>query len=53
MKIPRPSFSLIAMSTCNGELLEAALKVPATGPVGLEGDVGQMKHRRIRNKELP
>ena len=43
----------VAHCTCNGELLEAALKVPATGPIGLEGDVGQMEYRRIRIKELP
>ncbi len=43
----------IAHCTCNGEVLEEALKVPATGPIGLEGDRGQMEYRRIRIKELP
>ncbi len=38
---------------CNGELLEAAMKVPATGPIGLEGDRGQMEYRRLRIKEMP
>ena len=38
---------------CNGEVLEEALAVPATGPIGLEGDRGQMEYRRIRLKELP
>lgn len=38
----------IAVCTCNGEILEAALKLPATGPIGLEGDHGQMEYRRIR-----
>lgn len=42
----------VAHCTCNGEVLEAALKVPATGPVGLEGDRGQMEYRRIRLQEL-
>jgi hypothetical protein len=42
----------VAFCTCNGEVLEAALKLPATGPVGLEGDRGQMEYRRIRLKEL-
>ena len=42
-----------AHCTCNGEVLEAALKVPATGPIGLEGDRGQMEYRRIRLQELP
>ena len=43
----------LAYCTCNGEVLEAALKVPATGPIGLEGDRGQMEYRRIRLQELP
>lgn len=37
-----------AHCTCNGEVLEAAYKVPPTGPIGLEGDRGQMEYRRIR-----
>ncbi len=43
----------VAFCTCNGEVLEAALKLPATGPIGLEGDRGQMEYRRIRLRELP
>lgn len=42
-----------ARCTCNGEVLEAAFKVPPTGPIGLEGDRGQMEYRRIRIRELP
>jgi lysophospholipase L1-like esterase len=42
-----------ALCTCNGEVLEAAFKVPETGPIGLEGDRGQMEYRRIRLKEVP
>lgn len=42
----------IAYCTCNGEVLENALPVPPTGPIGLEGDRGQMEYRRIRLKEL-
>jgi len=42
----------VAHCLCNGELLEAAMKVPATGPIGLEGDRGQMEYRRLRIKEL-
>lgn len=42
----------VAHATCNGEVLEAALKLPATGPVGLEGDRGQMEYRRLRMKTL-
>jgi lysophospholipase L1-like esterase len=43
----------LAYCTCNGEVLEAALKLPAAGPIGLEGDRGQMEYRRIRLRELP
>lgn len=42
-----------AHATCNGEVLEAAMKLPETGPIGLEGDRGQMEYRRIRVRELP
>jgi hypothetical protein len=42
----------IAYCTCNGEVLTNALPVPPTGPIGLEGDRGQMEYRRIRLKEL-
>jgi lysophospholipase L1-like esterase len=41
-----------ARATCNGELLEAEMKLPASGPIGLEGDRGQMEYRRIRVKRL-
>lgn len=43
----------VAYCTCNGEVLNAAMKVPSTGPIGLEGDRGQMEYRRIRLQELP
>jgi len=38
----------VAHCTCNGEVIEEALKLPVTGPIGLEGDHGQMEYRRIR-----
>lgn len=37
-----------AYCTCNGEVLEADFKLPETGPIGLEGDRGQIEYRRIR-----
>jgi hypothetical protein len=43
----------VAHCTCNGEVLEAALKLPETGPIGLEADRGQMEYRHIQLKELP
>ncbi len=36
--------------TCNGELLECEFQLPETGPIGLEGDSGQMEYRRIQIK---
>jgi lysophospholipase L1-like esterase len=41
----------VAHCTCNGEVLEAEFKLPASGPIGLEGDRGQMEYRRIRIQE--
>lgn len=43
----------IARSTCNSEVLGEPMKLPATGPIGLEADRGRMEYRRIRIKELP
>jgi len=43
----------VARATCNGELLEAEMKLPETGPIGVEGDRGQMEYRRIRIQSLP
>ena len=40
----------LARCTCNGEVLEAEFKIPPTGPIGLEGDRGQMEYRRIQIK---
>ena len=40
----------VARCTCNGEVLESELKVPETGPIGLEGDRGQMEYRHIQIK---
>ncbi|MEM9646072.1 MAG: GDSL-type esterase/lipase family protein, partial [Planctomycetota bacterium] len=37
-----------AHCTCNGEILEQAFRVPESGPIGLEGDRGQIEYRRIR-----
>ena len=42
----------VATCTCNGEPLEFPRKLPATGPIGLEADRGQMEYRRIRIREF-
>lgn len=41
-----------AIVTCNGEVLEAGFAVPASGPIGIEGDRGQVEYRRIRLRTL-
>ena len=43
----------VAYCTCNGEVLEEALQLPPTGPIGLEADRDQVEYRRIRLMELP
>jgi hypothetical protein len=42
----------VALCTCNGEVLESALSLPVTGPIGLEGDRGVMEYRHIQLKVL-
>ncbi|MCX6602871.1 MAG: DUF1080 domain-containing protein, partial [Acidobacteria bacterium] len=43
----------LAHATCNGELIEAALPIPPTGPIGFEADRGKMEYRNIRLIPLP
>jgi lysophospholipase L1-like esterase len=43
----------LAHCTCNGEVLIDAMPIPASGPIGLESDHGQMEYRRIRYREAP
>ena len=40
----------VARCTCNGEVLESEFMVPETGPIGIEGDRGQMDYRLIQIK---
>ncbi|MGI9474878.1 MAG: GDSL-type esterase/lipase family protein [Rubripirellula sp.] len=42
----------VAHCSCNGEVIEEAMKVPASGPIGLEGDRGQVEYRHLRWKQL-
>ncbi len=39
-----------AHCTCNGEVLIDAFELPDSGPIGLEGDRGQIEYRNIRIK---
>ena len=41
----------ITQATCNGEILEAAFEVPASGPSDWK-DRGQIEYRRLRIKRL-
>ncbi len=41
----------VAHCTCNGEVLEDALKIPASGGIGLEADRGQMEYRNLKLSE--
>lgn len=41
----------LAHCTCNGEVIQDAMPIPATGAIGLESDHGQMEYRRIRISE--
>ena len=41
-----------AHATCNGEVIESDFELPTSGPIGLEGDRGQMEYRRIRLLEI-
>ena len=49
--VPFPFTGNVATCTCNGEPLKFANELPATGPIGLEADRGQMEYRRLRIKE--
>ncbi|MDB5350331.1 MAG: hypothetical protein JWN86_1578 [Planctomycetota bacterium] len=39
-----------ARCTCNGELLEAALEIPADGPLSLQSETNVIEYRKIRIK---
>ncbi|MFO0951944.1 MAG: DUF1080 domain-containing protein [Isosphaeraceae bacterium] len=41
----------VARCTCNGELLEAALKIAEKGGIGLQSETNRIEYRRIRIKE--
>src|SRR5262249_39690196 len=43
----------VALCKCNGEVIEQAFKVGATGGIGLQSETGKFEFRRIRIKELP
>ena len=42
-----------ARCTCNGELLEAALAIPESGPLALQSETNVMEYRNIRIKTTP
>ena len=40
-----------ARCTCNGEVLEAALEIPAKGPLALQSEINVVEYRNIRIKK--
>jgi hypothetical protein len=42
-----------ALCTCNGEVLEKSLAIPAQGTIALQSETNVVEYRRIRIKELP
>jgi hypothetical protein len=43
----------VAVCKCNGEVVEAAFKVPAKGTIGLQAEVGKFEFRNVRVRKLP
>lgn len=43
----------LATCKCSGELIGKAMKIPATGTIGLQAEIGRFEFRRIRTKVLP
>ena len=42
-----------AACKCNGEMIGRTMKIPATGTIGLQAEIGKFEFRRMRIKELP
>jgi hypothetical protein len=42
-----------ATCKCNGEVIGKPMKIPETGTIGLQSEIGKFEFRRIRIKELP
>ena len=42
-----------AFCTCNGEVLEKSLALPAKGTIALQSETNVVEYRRIRIKEIP
>jgi hypothetical protein len=41
-----------ARCTCNGELLEAGLEIPNTGPLALQSEINVIEYRNVRIKRV-
>jgi hypothetical protein len=42
----------LARCTCNGEVLEEALPIPAQGPIGLQSETNTVEYRNLRVRSL-
>lgn len=49
----RSSISAEAFCKCNGEEIGKPMRIPATGVIGLQSEIGPFEFRRVRIKELP
>ncbi len=47
------SVSAEAVCKCNGELIGKPMRIPSTGVIGLQSEIGKFEFRRVRIKELP
>jgi hypothetical protein len=51
VKADPASEGAVALCTCNGEVLEKALSIPAKGTIALQSETNVVEYRRIRIKE--
>ncbi|HWG42506.1 MAG TPA: DUF1080 domain-containing protein [Gemmataceae bacterium] len=49
----RCTVSAEAVCKCNGEMIGRPFRIPATGVIGLQSEIGKFEFRRIRIRELP
>ena len=49
----RCTVSAEALCKCNGEVIGKPMRIPATGVLGLQSEIGKFEFRRIRIKEQP
>jgi hypothetical protein len=53
VKIKTQGGKCYAECTCNGEMLERALEIPAKGGIGVQSEFYELEYRKIRIQEQP